>query len=270
MRSLLALSPFFGKGLAVFICSMILFVGSVYVMLAAVFGLRMGYLVLAVSFFGWMIILSALWTFGAPGTPPNLGPRGVEPHWQVFAAGTLAVESRFPPTRTYPDEPWEEPDAARRASVDSAMAVIQDYMAARANEALGLETSEAGGGGAHGGGGGAAEDDGTEGSVVAPGEEGAGGGGFQIHPEDFVVEDFRFATVDGTELVGARAFFARGGRQVTVFAYYDKGSVPVYSIGFLIGSVLGFLIHLPFLDRAERRRKEILTGGTAPAWYGPA
>ena len=24
------------------------------------------------------------------------------------------------------------------------------------------------------------------------------------------------------------------------------------------------------LDRAERSRKEILTGGTAPAWYGPA
>ena len=36
------------------------------------------------------------------------------------------------------------------------------------------------------------------------------------------------------------------------------------------GSLVLFLIHLPFLDRAERKRKAILTGGTAPPWYGPA
>ena len=30
---------------------------------------------------------------------------------------------------------------------------------------------------------------------------------------------------------------------------------------FLIGSVIGLAIHVPLLDRAERRRKEILTGG---------
>ena len=39
---------------------------------------------------------------------------------------------------------------------------------------------------------------------------------------------------------------------------------------FLIGSTLLFGAHLPFLDQAERKRKEILTGGTAPPWYGPA
>ena len=50
-------------GLAV-VMAFVLFVGSVLIVLAAVFGRRMGYLVLAVSFFGWMIILSSLWTFG--------------------------------------------------------------------------------------------------------------------------------------------------------------------------------------------------------------
>jgi hypothetical protein len=39
---------------------------------------------------------------------------------------------------------------------------------------------------------------------------------------------------------------------------------------FLIFSTIGFAIHLPFLDRAERKRKNILTGGTAPVWRGPA
>ena len=42
----------------------IIFVGSVYLVLAAVFGVRMGYLVLATAFFGWMILFSALWAFG--------------------------------------------------------------------------------------------------------------------------------------------------------------------------------------------------------------
>jgi hypothetical protein len=31
-----------------------------------------------------------------------------------------------------------------------------------------------------------------------------------------------------------------------------------------------FGAQLPLLDRAERKRKEFLIGGTAPAWYGPA
>jgi hypothetical protein len=51
---------------------------------------------------------------------------------------------------------------------------------------------------------------------------------------------------------------------------HDSGSVNRYSWMFLIGSTIGFAVHLPLLDRAERKRKEILTGGTAPPWYGPA
>jgi hypothetical protein len=39
---------------------------------------------------------------------------------------------------------------------------------------------------------------------------------------------------------------------------------------FLAGSIGMFLVTLPLLDRAEKKRKEFLTGGGAPAWYGPA
>ena len=52
--------------------------------------------------------------------------------------------------------------------------------------------------------------------------------------------------------------------------YYDGGSVPRYSYMFLGGSIVLFVAFLPLLDRAERKRKEFLTGGGAPAWYGPA
>jgi hypothetical protein len=39
---------------------------------------------------------------------------------------------------------------------------------------------------------------------------------------------------------------------------------------FLGGSIALFAVHLPLLDRAEKKRKEFLTGGNAPPWYGPA
>jgi hypothetical protein len=52
--------------------------------------------------------------------------------------------------------------------------------------------------------------------------------------------------------------------------YYDSGSIPRYSIMFMAGALILFLLHLPLLDRAEKKRKEFLTGGAAPAWYGPA
>jgi hypothetical protein len=251
LAALLALSPFFWKGVAVTICAFILFVGSIYLLLAAVFGLRMGYLVLAVSFFGWMIIMAALWTFGAAGmgTLPNLGPRGVEAHWQVFAAGTGPVDStRFPDTGRYPGAPWRLPNASTTTSVDTVKAVMQKYLAGMATTQL--------------------EDKGTK--VCSP-DEVPPPGCFVLDPTTFSVQDMEFTRVNGkTDLAAAHGYYQLGGPQVTVYAYFDKGDVPKYSIGFLVASILGFVIHLPFLDRAERRRKEILTGGTAPAWYGPA
>jgi hypothetical protein len=91
-------------------------------------------------------------------------------------------------------------------------------------------------------------------------------------PEQFAVSDVEFTTAaDGkTSLAAARVAYVGGGPQVTVFVYHDSGDVAKYSWMFLIFSTIGFAIHLPFLDRAERKRKNILTGGTAPVWRGPA
>jgi len=245
----LALSPFFWKGVAVILCAFILFVGSVYVLVSAVFGLRMGYLVVAVSFFAWMIIMSALWTFGAPGTPRNLGPRGYEPHWQVFAAGAGPVTSKkYPQVSKYPGRPWHPPDKVSQTSVDTVDSVMQKYL-------VGLATPQL-------------EKSGVD---LCDPEEEPTPSCFSLDPTLFTVQDVKFANADPkTHLVAAHGYYGLGGPEVTMFAYFDKGNVPKYSIGFLGASIFGFLIHLPFLDRAEKRRKEILTGGTAPAWFGPA
>jgi hypothetical protein len=228
-------------GLAV-IMAFVLFLGSVLLVLSAVFGRRMGYLVLAVSFLGWVMILSSVWTFGffsqGPETPVNLGPRGAEPAWVVEAIGT-DPEPVFEAFASYPDGDWREPgtndeDEASEQSVTSA---TQAYLAEQANAALGKNQFEPG----------------------------------AIQTTDFSVEDIEFfATEDGVSLAAAHAFFTDGGPVLTAYLRHDSGSVNRYSWMFLIGSSVLFAVHLPFLDRAERKRKEILTGGTAPPWYGPA
>lgn len=241
MTQFIALAPTFGKGIAVVVAAFILFLGSVYVLLTAIFGIRMGYLVLAVSFFGWMIILSAMWTFGQPkvlgvtGLLPNLGPRGTEAHWQVFAAGTGTIDTKYPQTATFPGQGWLPPNTDSKSSVDTAKTSIQKYLAEQAKEDLAKQ-----------------------------------GKNVEFDPATFVVQDVAFSTSGRTHLVAAHAFYTAGGPEITVFAYHDSGNVPVYSFAFLGASVLGFAIHLPFLDRAEKKRKAILTGGTAPPWFGPA
>jgi hypothetical protein len=254
MTELLGLAPTFWKGLVVVLCSFILFVGSIYLLLSAVFGLRMGYLVLAASFFGWMIVLSAIWAFGQPpilgvtGTLRDLGPRGTEPHWQVFAAGTAPLDTKYDGTENYPGPPWSAPTAGNRSSVDTAKTAIQKYLVEQA-----------------------AEEFEREGVNVCPPEGLQEPTCYRFDPATFVVTDFAFtATEDGTSLAAAHAFFTAGGPELTVYAYHDSGNVPMYSYAFLAASIIGFALHLPLLDRAEKKRKAILTGGTAPPWYGPA
>ena len=93
-------------------------------------------------------------------------------------------------------------------------------------------------------------------------------GAFQT--TDFTVQDVQFSAARDVSLAAAQAFYNGGGPLITVYLRHDSGSVPIYSWMFLIGSAVGLAVHIPFLDAAERKRKEILTGGTAPPWYGPA
>lgn len=257
MNDLLALAPTFAKGVATTIAALILFVATVYFLLVAIFGLRMAYLVLAVSFFGWMILFSLIWVIGQPailgvqGTLPNLGPRGTEAHWQVFAAATGPVESKFKETSQFPGQPWRtlpaKPPAQLKSAADNAKSAIQKYLAAQAGKQF-----EA------------------QGHKVCDPAEPLERECVTVDPTTFAVEDFRFATSGHTSLVAADGFFTAGGPLITVYAFHDPGDVPIYSWSFLIASLLGFIVHVPFLDRAEKKRKAILTGGTAAPWYGPA
>jgi hypothetical protein len=222
--------------------AVIIFIGSIYVLLAAVFGIRMGYLVVAVAFFGWMMIWSTIWVVGAhlhlPGvtTPTNQGPSGVPAHWQPFVSGEAVSSTKYPIIGQYPGGPWRDLSQSQPSSLQEVQSAVQEFLAAKANEEHHLNPD----------------------AVNA------------VQTTDFTVEDVRFAAQGHTSLAMAEAFYTNGGPTITVALYHDSGDVPVYSWAFLLASIFGFVVHVPFLDRAERKRKAVLTGGARPPWYGPA
>jgi len=231
------------KGLGVTIAGFILFVGTVYMLLSAVFGRWMGYLVVAVAFFGWMTIQSSLWLFGfwsqGPSTPTNLGPRGPDPAWAVDSAG-LDPGAVHEELAAYPSGSYAEPDLTdpqQAADVQAAQGAIQVYLANQANAALGQDPT--------------AFD--------------------SLQPTQFVIDDLRFVTTtDGERLAVAQTHFSGGGPSTTVTLHFTSGQVWHYSVMFLAVSLLLLIVHIPALDRAERTRREFLVGGAAPPWYGPA
>lgn len=233
------------KGAGVTIMGLTLFIFSVYLLLTAIFGRWLGFLVLMVSFSGWMILQSALWLFGfwSQGieTPTNLGPRGAEPAWVALEAAVDETSTEYATYEAWPGDPWaipDETDPAQSADVQSASGAVTAFLAEQTNEELGL-----------------AETDPTA-----------------IQGSQFSIDSIRFAEDEGggTKLAVVQSHFTGGGPLWTVSLYYDSGSVPRYSYMFLLGSIVAFAVFLPLLDRAEKKRKEFLTGGGAPAWYGPA
>jgi hypothetical protein len=232
------------KGIGVVAAGIVLFIGSVYVLLAAIFGRWMGYLVLMVAFTGWLIIQSSIWMFGfwsqGPDTKTNLGPRGSEPAWQVLAAGITPTYDKYGEFAKYPGDDWETPaptDVSRAADLLSVQGAATTFLAAQANQQLGKDPL----------------------ALDA------------LQTTNFTVDSVSFAdAADGTQLAVATAHFTGGGPEATLLMYHNSGSVPRYSLMFLVGAIVLFLIHVPLLDRAEKSRKAFITGGASPPWYGPA
>jgi hypothetical protein len=224
-----------GLGIAV-----IVLIGSLYMLLASNLGARLGYLVLMVSLMAWIILLSAMWLFGLPGTTPGTGPRGPEAQWVPFLptseqgkvfADTL---SQFPDGAT-----WKPIGTLFSGNVDSkgefstVRSTIESSLAALYAKQHLQATNP------------------TDWSFRAAG----------IPP----------ATPDEQTLPQAKVAFSKTGTpllfgvdipatskhpEVVVFAYKNKGKVYLYALYFLIVGLLAFGIHLWLLARYERHQKE--------------
>jgi hypothetical protein len=239
------------KGLLVVVTAFLLLPGSVYLLLAANFGALKGYLIAATAFFGFLVLLSAIWTFGLPGTPALTGPKGVEPTFKFFTIDD-PLASTYDSVRNFQGgagNGWQAaPEGeAEAGSAQETLKADLDTARQTAVSELIEETNKD------------VEDSSEELDVT------------NLDPKAF------YTIQDGTEVAAIvispkdppegsglrRPSFA----PKTTFAYRDPGAPYLPSVLFLVASLVLFVVHMLALGLVERRRP---LGGTvaAPAEAG--
>ncbi|MGI9015600.1 MAG: hypothetical protein ACR2HR_00600 [Euzebya sp.] len=117
----------------------LIFVGTVYMLIRSNLGTRRGYLVMGTSLWGFAFLLSLLWAFGAPGTPANTGPQNLpgqelneyQPIFVPFAADSaIATDPETPYTGVadYPNG-WEPVPADFAAKANLGVQNIESFFA---------------------------------------------------------------------------------------------------------------------------------------------
>ena len=94
----------FVEGIAAAGSGIIIFCGSVWLLLTMIMGARLAYFVSASLFLGFILIMGVVWSINP------LGPIGEAPKWDPVAISEQASEIDFGPASDYPDEPWRVPD----------------------------------------------------------------------------------------------------------------------------------------------------------------
>ncbi len=95
----------FITGVAATLSAILVFCGSIWLLLALVLGARLAYFVAASITLAFTLIMGLVWSFGTP-----LGPVGEMPTWNPVAIGEDAAELNFGPAAQYPDAPWQAPN----------------------------------------------------------------------------------------------------------------------------------------------------------------
>jgi hypothetical protein len=226
------------KGLLVVLTGFIFLPGSVWMLLAANFGALKGYLIAATAFFGFLMMLSAVWLFGIPGTTPLTGPKGTQPTFKFFELNDPQA-STYDSVRDFQggagngwqEAPTGEPEegsaeATLKADLDTARLTAVSDLIKEHNKDV--------------------EDSSEELDVT------------NLDAKTY------YTIQDGTEVaaivISPKTPPAGSGLQrpdfspVTTFAYRDPGNPSLPSILFLIGSSVLFVTHMLLLGLAERRR----------------
>jgi hypothetical protein len=94
----------FVEGVAAVVSGVIVFCGSVWLLLSMVMGPRLAYFISASLTLGFLLIMGVVWSINP------LGPIGKPPEWDAVAIGEEASEIDFGPASDYPDAPWVEPN----------------------------------------------------------------------------------------------------------------------------------------------------------------
>lgn len=102
----------FIEGVAAVASAVIVFCGSVWLLLMLVLGARLAYFVTATITLGVLLIMGVVWSIN------QLGPVGELPSWTGIAAADTPAEADFNAASSYPEGPWQlvNRDDAREAA----------------------------------------------------------------------------------------------------------------------------------------------------------
>ncbi|MDQ3952742.1 MAG: hypothetical protein M3279_07255 [Actinomycetota bacterium] len=93
----------FVEGLAVTVSAIIVFCGSVWLLLTIVLGPRLAYFVTASVTLGFLLLMGVVWSIGEP-----LGPVGQLPSYRPVGVAESVDEIQFGPAADYPEGEWFE------------------------------------------------------------------------------------------------------------------------------------------------------------------
>ena len=208
--------------------AILLFFGSIFLLLRSNLGTRRAYLVEASAFFGFMVILSTFWTFGAPGTPqatgptnlPGTQPNAYQPTWVAFAIDSLVAEDpAYSIVKEYPEGFGPVPEDFQQEA-ETGASEIQTFFAS---------------------------------------DE----GGNNLGDLDEVLE-IQYAEATNGRPIIAVTYQPIGdtgepeGDPVTFFGFFDEGNIIFPGLVVMAISILGFLLHAFLLDRDEQRERREL------------
>jgi hypothetical protein len=115
----------FTVGVGAVLSGIIVFVGSVWLLLSLVLGPRLAYFVTASITLAFLLIMSVAWSVNP------LGPVGELPSWGPVAIGEDPSELEFGPADSYPESPWRVPnedDTAEQAQKSELETDAGDYV----------------------------------------------------------------------------------------------------------------------------------------------
>lgn len=222
--------------------AILIFLGSTYMLLRSNLGTKRGYLVLSTSLFGFLMLFSLFWAYGAPGTPQATGPTNlpgqasdeIQPKWVPFAADSLLIErGDLSFARQYP-EGFEAGEVTDDGFVfPSVSPELTGNIQTGVEETTNFFSSEAAG---------------------------------EVIESTWVIQDIGYAQTDtGFPLVGLTFQEVDEGLQpvadgetVTAFAYFDAGTPLLPAQLIFLGSLLLFVLHAWLLDRDERLERTAL------------
>lgn len=138
------------KGIFATVLAIVVFIGSVYLLVALVLGPRLGYFLTGSVVFGIMVLLSVIW-FGSV-----LGPKGPVTTWEAIGAGPDLTEveghGNTYDIRDYPGGDWKAPGddvlvegaASTLVEADGARPVLDTFVQSAVSPIPGVREREAG------------------------------------------------------------------------------------------------------------------------------